>query len=49
MLAAGGQTSTLDIVTLVVAIARFALAALSLGWQAATFVLPGRPVRVGFG
>jgi hypothetical protein len=38
--------TTLDIVTLVVAIVGLALAALSLGWQAATFVLSGSRVRV---
>jgi len=36
---AAAQTSTLDIVTLLVAIVGVSLALLSLGWQAATFFL----------
>lgn len=38
-------TSTLDIITLILASVGVALAALSLGWQAATFVLSGSRVR----
>jgi hypothetical protein len=40
------EITTLDIVTLVTAIIAVALAAASLAWQAATFVLSGSRVRV---
>jgi hypothetical protein len=40
------STSTLDIVTLIVAIAGISLALASLGWQAATFFLSGGRAKV---
>jgi hypothetical protein len=46
MLAAEASPSTLDFVTLGVAIFGVSLAALSLSWQAATFFLSGSRIRV---